>query len=464
MTSWERLARINQEGFLRPLYKDMTVLGHGADLQHVQSEGLIGFPDRERSGHLGCLGTTRIGKTRLMEWVIEQDMRKGYSVVVVDPKGDHELFSKVIQVAAECGRLEEVMLLTPIFPDQSLMIDPLANYYMEDELVSHITSSIKPKDEYYLNVATEVAQFVVAGLCRLGRVSGGSQSLTFQDIKNRIGFEDLRQLRDALEALGDAEELCHGIDQMVQNPGLAEFYGKVSSSLRTTLSALTFGSTGHIIGKASSNVFIDRLERGQSVLLYCNTGSLLTRRTANIIGKVFVSMVQSLVGRIFASGRKLSPPLCLHIDEGHNVLYPGMEELMNKGGGADVWLSLYTQSLAQVEDAVGPTAARSIVDNINSWVYFLVNHPMTADHIEQTSPLIQRHEPVISLGGGITMRTLDVPLVRAHKVSSLPKQWFYFRSQGRFAKGWTMKVVPAKVSVKFPQIRPMDSAAPAVGE
>jgi len=73
--------------------------------------------DADRSGHFGCFGTTRVGKTRLIENIVEQDIRKGYNVVVIDPKGDTELFSKIVQVAAESGRLEEVMLLTPIYPD-----------------------------------------------------------------------------------------------------------------------------------------------------------------------------------------------------------------------------------------------------------------------------------------------------------------------------------------------------------
>jgi hypothetical protein len=41
------------------------------------------------------------GKTRILENMVEQDIRKGYSVVVIDPKGDIDLFSKIVQVAFE---------------------------------------------------------------------------------------------------------------------------------------------------------------------------------------------------------------------------------------------------------------------------------------------------------------------------------------------------------------------------
>ena len=80
-------------------------------------------------------------------------------------------------------------------------------------------------------------------------------------------------------------------------------------------------------------------------------------------------MIQSLVGRLFASGPSVDPPLCVHIDEGHNVLYP-IQEIFNKAGGANVWLHFYEQSGAQMSAEIGADLARSISDNINSWIYF----------------------------------------------------------------------------------------------
>ena len=42
----------------------------------------------ERVGHTLVLGTTRVGKTRLAELLIAQDIRRGDVVIVFDPKGD----------------------------------------------------------------------------------------------------------------------------------------------------------------------------------------------------------------------------------------------------------------------------------------------------------------------------------------------------------------------------------------
>ena len=75
----ERLHEINRKGTCRP-NTGVTVLGKGVNLADRSRDLLITIPDGERSGHLGCFGTTRIGKTRLMESVIEQDIHKGYNL------------------------------------------------------------------------------------------------------------------------------------------------------------------------------------------------------------------------------------------------------------------------------------------------------------------------------------------------------------------------------------------------
>src|SRR5690606_36855958 len=49
------------------------------------------MPLADRSGHTLVVGTTRVGKTREAEILVTQDIRRGETVVVIDPKGDLDL-------------------------------------------------------------------------------------------------------------------------------------------------------------------------------------------------------------------------------------------------------------------------------------------------------------------------------------------------------------------------------------
>lgn len=443
------LYEINQKAKKKNL-RDYTVIGHGVDLSNIHKEIEISIPDRDRNGHFGCFGTTRVGKTKLIENIVEQDIHKGLNVVVIDPKGDIELFSRVVQASAEAGRLEEVLFLSPIYTDYSIMLDPLAYYYMEDELVDHVISGIKAREDYFIAIAYEVTQAVIAGLALQAKQEGKRLNINFYDIKERSDWHNLRVFKDSLIAIPGSQEVITSIEQILNSP--PDFFSKVSSSLRTTLSALTSGSTGKIIGKSLVNEFVKRFEKGKGVILFCNTGSMLARRTAHIIGRVLISMIQSMLGRFYASGRKLNPPLALHIDEGHNMLYKGIEELFNKGGAANVYVHFYTQSIAQIEEEIGREATKSIIDNINTWVYMLVNHPETAKFIESSSPRIKKFQPVLSFGGGISVKEIEENLILAQNVMRLPKRHFYMRSYGKLYRGITKELEPPYVRIEFPHL------------
>jgi len=92
----------------------MTDIGSGVNLDRRTKIVPIAIPDADRKRHTFVFGTTGVGKTRLCENLIEQDIRKGYSVVYFDPKGDQQIFTKIYEVARDSDRLEELMLVTPI--------------------------------------------------------------------------------------------------------------------------------------------------------------------------------------------------------------------------------------------------------------------------------------------------------------------------------------------------------------
>ncbi|MCB0245164.1 MAG: type IV secretion system DNA-binding domain-containing protein, partial [Anaerolineae bacterium] len=64
----------------------------------------------ERVGHTLVLGTTRVGKTRLAELLITQDIRRGDVVIVFDPKGDADLLHRIYAEAKRAGRLDDFYL------------------------------------------------------------------------------------------------------------------------------------------------------------------------------------------------------------------------------------------------------------------------------------------------------------------------------------------------------------------
>ena len=456
----EKLYEINHRGSLVK-NNGITVFGRGVDMNDKSKDISICMADNERNGHVGIMGSTRVGKSGLLINVASQDIKKGYNVVIIDPKGDKDLLSHTMQVAAEAGRLHDVMMLTPIYPDHSIKIDPLSHYYMQEELVEHVVSGIKAKEDFFIAIAGEITQAVIAGLALQAKAANKPMNINFDDIAARISYFDLQQFQKELmgliTTLPEAADVCANIEKILHSP--QEYFGKVTSSLRTTTSALVTGNTGKIIGKSHANEFVKRFEEGKGIILYCNTGSMLARRTAHIIARVLISMIQSMVGRFLSSGRVLSPPLCLHIDEGHDALYLGIDKLFTKAGGANCWIQFYTQSMAFVINEIGPEAARGIIDCMNTLGFLRLNHPETAKFVEDSSPDIKKFQTIITpddLTGRVTLREVDEKLILGANVLQLEDRQFYMRSRGKFFKAFTIDLPYRYVNVEFPEISGSD--------
>lgn len=93
---------------------EFVLMGKGVDMDDPTRLIDITLPDSYRKGHMVVFGATRSGKSKLAEACIEQDMRAGRSVILLDPKPDLQLMTKIIQTAISLGREDELMLVTPV--------------------------------------------------------------------------------------------------------------------------------------------------------------------------------------------------------------------------------------------------------------------------------------------------------------------------------------------------------------
>ena len=430
------------------------VVGAGIKAGEHEIKPIV-YEEKSRSGHFWCFGTTRVGKTRMLENMVEQDIRKGNSVVVLDPKGDIELFSKIVQVALEEQRHEDLMLVTPIYPEYSISFNPLQYYYMPEELVGHIVSGVDVgKEKFFYNVAYETSLMIVQSFLFFLRYAKGKkkEAFTLEEVKEVISHYDLQRLEQEIRNIDDpdAQKLAEDLKKVI-NSG-QDYYNKVSSSLRVALVELTSGNIGKVIGYANDNKIIERLESGKSIILVVHTGSLITRKASSTLGKVIISMFQSWIGRVFASGRKANPPLCIYADEAQNVLYFGIEDLFAKAGGAGVWLHGFSQSVNQLYAVLSQDVGKSILDNVNTKVFMRVTDKETAEYASGHFGTKTGYSPVFGVGGNLSIREVDDVWIRPEDIQELqPRKFYMMTYSGKYA-GITLDISPMYIYVKFPAI------------
>ena len=419
-----------------------------------------------RRQHIGCIGTTGAGKTRLMIHMIVQDILAGNSVFIIDPKYDEALLASVIEACVLAGRLDEFIYFNPIFPDLSNKLNLLYSYYIPDELVDHVVAGVRAKEEYFENIAYEVTSAIILGLYALAKAKKEEFNTNFYEVKKWCSYNSLTELKNSLtylinstdeEVRNLASDLVLFLEQILSSP--ADFFAKVSSSLRTVLTSLSASTAGKLVGKATTNEFITRLEEGKSVVTYCNTGVLLMRKTSHIFGRILMSMTQSLIGRTLAVGKKIHPPLIIYLDEGQNVLYRGVDELFAKGRAANVSINFFTQSFSSIKSIIGDEYARVIMDNISTWIYFRVNCEETAMLIEKSIPpsRIYNKRLVPGKDGSMVVLGEDTKsLLDANRIMILPNRRFILKLKDNFYICNTPEVKDPKLKILLP-LKDMES-------
>ncbi|EJX4775169.1 DUF87 domain-containing protein, partial [Salmonella enterica] len=96
----------------------------------------------ERVGHMLVLGTTRVGKTRLAELLITQDIRRGNTVVVIDPKGDADLLRRVWAEAHRTGRQDELYVFHLGWPEISARYNGIGRFGRTSEVPGRLANQL----------------------------------------------------------------------------------------------------------------------------------------------------------------------------------------------------------------------------------------------------------------------------------------------------------------------------------
>ncbi|HRZ63093.1 MAG TPA: type IV secretion system DNA-binding domain-containing protein, partial [Rubrivivax sp.] len=126
-----------------PATEDTGGVGGDPAIHGVEpDESEIWMDLEDRVGHTLVLGTTRVGKTRLAELLIAQDIRRGEVVIVFDPKGDVDLLRRVFAEAERSGRGGEFFMFHLGHPDISARYNPVGSFSRITEVATRIAGQL----------------------------------------------------------------------------------------------------------------------------------------------------------------------------------------------------------------------------------------------------------------------------------------------------------------------------------
>ncbi|CAB5670848.1 Type IV secretory pathway, VirD4 components [Delftia tsuruhatensis] len=466
---------------------------HGIEPEEVD----VSLPLGERVGHSLVLGTTRVGKTRLAELFITQDIRRKspageFEVVIVfDPKGDADLLKRMYVEAKRAGREGEFYVFHLGWPELSARYNAVGRFGRISEVATRIAGQLSgegnsaafrefawrfvniiaralvelgQRPDYLLiqrHVVNIDALFIEYAQHHFGKVEPKAWDVIVQlesklnektMPRNMLGREKrVVALEQYLSQARNYDPVLDGLRSAVRYD--RTYFDKIVASLLPLLEKLTSGKIAQLLAPTYTDLQDPRpifdwmqVVRKRAVV-YVGLDALSDAEVAAAVGNSMFSDLVSVAGHIYKHGidaglpgaaTPIRVPINLHADEFNELMGDEFIPLINKGGGAGVQVTAYTQTLSDIEARLGNRAkAGQVVGNFNNLFVLRVRETATAELLTKQLPKVEVYTTTIVSGAtdssdihgttDFTSNTQDrismssVPMVEPAHVVQLPK-------------------------------------------
>ncbi|EOH0863461.1 conjugative transfer system coupling protein TraD, partial [Salmonella enterica subsp. enterica] len=247
-----------------------------------------------------------------------------------------------------------------------------------------------------------------------------------------------------------------------------KYFDKIVASLLPLLEKLTSGKMSTLLSPDYRDMNDSRpLLDWQQVIrrkgvVYIGLDAMSDADVASAVGNSMFADLVSVAGHIYKFGhdgdqpesgiKEKKPSISLHCDEFNELMGPEFIPMVNKGGGAGIEVTAYTQTWSDIEARIGNAAkAAQVTGNFNTLIMLRVREKMTAELLTSQLPEVDVYTKTLvsgftdisnpEQGAHFTSNTQDrvssvrMPLISTAELISLPKgQAFALLEGGRLWK------------------------------
>jgi conjugal transfer pilus assembly protein TraD len=403
---------------------------HGVEIDEEE----IWTPLAELNNHVMVYGTTRVGKTRLAQILIEQDIARGDVVIVFDPKGDVELLLGMYSAAVRAGRADDFLLFHLGFADISARYNPIGNFESITEVAGRATGPLPEEGQSaaFKAFAWRYVNVIARAMAAIGERPDFKKIYEYGVSVDKLAGRYLRQWLDRevpdwqdefdpvptkehkdlvskaekngrdievlllmqhFKAKGYQDAVADALASVLAND--RTYFEKLVNSLYPLLEKLTTGAIGDLISPSYDNTedprplldWMSVINRGGVV--YCGFDALTVPDAAEAVSASMLADMVSVFGRIYKHGSTFGMSSAerqrrvrFHGDELNELIGPEFVQGANKGGGAGLNITGYSQTAQDIETKVGsPAKAEQIGGNLNSLIVLRVINLETAEKL-----------------------------------------------------------------------------------
>jgi len=319
---------------------------------------IFGMKRKDRRRHLYIIGKSGVGKSKLLELLIRQDVGHGEGICLIDPHGD--LIEEILAFIPE-ERVEDVCIIDPSDVDYPASFNPLAN--VDPAFKHQLTQGLievleKQFGANWTPRLEHVFRFTTLALLDYPHATmrGMISMLTDRNYRQKV----IEYIQDDMVKRFWAIEFADWSEKF-DTDAIIPLVNKLGQFLSDPMLRNIFGQKENRID------FQDLMNNKKIVMVNLSKGKL-GEENSSFFGSMFVTKIKQAGMERARMPEKDRVDFYLYIDEFQNVVTETFENLMSEARKYGINVTMAHQYMGQLL----PKVLSAVLGNVGSFISFRV--------------------------------------------------------------------------------------------
>ncbi|MDE2031092.1 MAG: DUF87 domain-containing protein [Patescibacteria group bacterium] len=346
---------------------------------------VFGIKRIDRRRHLYIIGKSGVGKSKLQELMIRQDIAYGYGICIIDPHG--ELIEDILNFIPE-DRIEDVCIIDPSDVDFPSSFNPLANVdpTFKHQLTQGLIEVLRKQFGANWTPRLEhVFRFTVLALLDYPHATmrGMISMLTDRNYRQKV----VEYIEDDMVKRFWAIEFADWSEKF-DTDAIIPLVNKLGQFLSDPM-------LRNIFGQKENKIDLEKIMNDQKILLINLSKGKIGEENSSFFGSMFLTKIKQ-AGMARA---KLDPKdrndFYLYVDEFQNIVTDTFENILSEARKYSINLTVAHQYVGQLL----PKVQQAVLGNVGSIISFRVGGDDAVKLKPEFSPIFDVKD-MINLGVG----------------------------------------------------------------
>ena len=344
---------------------------------------VFGLKRVDRRRHLYIVGKSGVGKSKLLELLIRQDIAYGYGLCLMDPHGD--VIDTILDFIPE-RRIGDVCLIDPSDAEHPVSFNPLAN--IDPSFKHQLTQGLIEVMEKQFGAnwtprLEHVFRFTCLALLDYPHATmrGMISMLTDRNYRQRV----VEYIEDDMVKRFWAIEFADWSEKF-DTDAIIPLVNKLGQFLSNPL-------LRNIFGQKENRIDLEQLMQSRKIILINLSKGKLGEENSSFFGSMFITKIKQAGMARAAMPERERFDYYLYVDEFHNLVTETFENLVSEARKYGLCMTVVHQYMGQLI----PRVQEAVLGNTGSIVVFRVGGG-DASQLESEMTPVFKAKDMVNLG------------------------------------------------------------------